>query len=297
MEQEPLTSNVTDTALIFEGGGMRASYTAATVVEMLRAGIYIDWVAGISAGSSNTANYLSRDPVRARRSFVEFALDPNLGNLRTWMRGDGLFNANYIYQQTSQPDQALPFDWETYNANPARFQIGAFRADDGQEVYWGREDIRQLQDLLVRVQASSTMPVFMPPIQIDGHTYVDGALGPGGGIALDAAKAAGFEKFLVILTRPRDYIKKPFRGSRLTNRVFKDFPAVTDALEKRPGNYNRTKEELLDLEKDGKAYVFTPTGYLARNQERKFERLERAFDEGTAQIRRELPQIKEFLGL
>ncbi|NLH70181.1 MAG: patatin family protein, partial [Brooklawnia sp.] len=44
-----LTSNVTDAALIFEGGGMRASYTAAVVVALLNAGLHFDWVAGISA--------------------------------------------------------------------------------------------------------------------------------------------------------------------------------------------------------------------------------------------------------
>ena len=70
---EPLTSNVTDTALLFEGGGMRAAYTSAVVAELLRERIHVDFVAGISAGSSNAANYLSRDAVRARAAFVDFA--------------------------------------------------------------------------------------------------------------------------------------------------------------------------------------------------------------------------------
>ena len=33
---EPMTSNVTDTALLFEGGGMRAALTSAVVAELLR---------------------------------------------------------------------------------------------------------------------------------------------------------------------------------------------------------------------------------------------------------------------
>ena len=88
-----LSSNVHDTALIFEGGGMRVSYTAAVVVALLDAGVHFDWVAGISAGSSNTANYLARDQRRARRSFVEFATDPQFGDLRTFIKGQGLFNS------------------------------------------------------------------------------------------------------------------------------------------------------------------------------------------------------------
>jgi predicted acylesterase/phospholipase RssA len=42
--------------------------------------VHVDFVAGISAGSSNAVNYLSRDPARARRSFVDFADDPRFGN-------------------------------------------------------------------------------------------------------------------------------------------------------------------------------------------------------------------------
>ena len=58
---------MTDTALIFEGGGMRAALTSAMVIRLLEEEIYFDWVAGISAGATNTANYLSHDPWRARR--------------------------------------------------------------------------------------------------------------------------------------------------------------------------------------------------------------------------------------
>ena len=58
--------NVPDVALIFEGGGMRAAHTSAVVVQLLEAGIVFPFVAGISAGSTNTLNYLSGDVWRAR---------------------------------------------------------------------------------------------------------------------------------------------------------------------------------------------------------------------------------------
>ncbi|MFZ1382682.1 MAG: patatin family protein, partial [Scrofimicrobium sp.] len=233
----------------------------------------------------------------SQKSFVDLVLDPNIGNLRTWIQGAGLFNAEYIYQNTSDEGQMLEYDWDVFEKNPAQFRIGGFRANDGQEVYWGREDVKEPHDFLIRVQASSTMPVFMPPVEIDGQTYVDGALGPSGGIALDAAKAAGYEKFLVILTRGRNYVKKPFRAGAVVDRAFKDFPAVSEALARRPANYNRTREELFDLEADGKAYVYAPTGFTVSNQERRISRLKRSYDEGSQQIREEIPAIKEFLGL
>lgn len=291
------TSNVTDTALIFEGGGMRVAYTSAVVVELLRAGIFADYVVGVSAGSSNTVNYLARDPERARRSFVEFAADPNFGNLRTFARGQGLFNADYIYQHTSGPDGALPLDFAAFQANPARMRIGAFRMEDGQQVWFNNNDVQVPLDLMLRVQASSTMPLLMPPVDIDGQLYVDGALGPSGGIGLDIAKADGFKKFLVILTQPRGFVKMPIRFRAAYRRVFRKYPAVVDALNDRAERYNATRAELFELEAEGKAMLFAPKVMPIGNGERSVAKLAAAHQLGLEQARAEIPAWKEWLGL
>ncbi|REE03582.1 patatin-like phospholipase family protein [Citricoccus muralis] len=292
-----LRSNVTDTALLFEGGGMRASYTSAVAVALLEAGIHLDFVAGISAGSSNTANYLARDPWRARHSFVDFAADPKFGNWKTFLRGDGLFNAKYIYEETGLPDQALPYPWETFLANPATLRLGAFDAESGQAIWWGREDIQEPPDLMVRVRASSTMPVLMPPVRLNGRTYVDGALGPDGGIPLSAAIDAGHERFLAVLTRERGYVKAPERFPRFYLRYFRKHPAIAEALLTRWQRYNATRERLFELEREGRAYLFVPETMPVSNGEKDVVKLAAAHEAGLAQARRELPAIREFLGL
>lgn len=290
-------SNVTDVALVFEGGGMRGSYTSAVVVELLRAGIYFDWVAGISAGSSNTANYLARDAHRARASFVEFAADPKMGNMRTWLKGQGWFNSEYIYEQTGYPGQALPYDFTTFQDNPARMRIGSFRVDTGEAVYWTKEDTPTLHDLMVRVRASSSMPVLMPPVTVGDAVYLDGALGPSGGIPLDAARADGFTKFLVILTRPRTYVKQPVKFTAALKRYFRKYPAVADAIAARPANYNRTREELFELERTGQAMLFVPEEMPVENGERNVVKLAASHQLGRAQAQRELPRWREWLGV
>ncbi|MEA4944993.1 MAG: patatin family protein [Propionicimonas sp.] len=294
---EPLTSNVTDVALIFEGGGMRASYTSAVVQVLLDEGLHLDWVAGISAGSTNTANYLARDGARARRSFVEFAGDPEFGGWGSFLTGKGYFNAHYIYEQTSLPGQALPYDLATYLANPARCAIGAFEADTGRTVYWGRDDLATLPDLMRKVRASSTMPILMPPVAIDGHVYVDGALGPSGGIALDAAKAAGFTRFFVVLTQERGYRKPPSRLPAAYRSWFRKLPAVADALTDRWRHYNATREELFDLERSGQALLFAPEQMAVRNHTRSVPVLQASYQAGLAQARREAPGWREWLGV
>lgn len=288
-----------NTALIFEGGGMRASFTSAVVARLIAEGIDFPWVGGISAGASCTANYLSRDAGRARESFVDLAADPRFGSWRTWMQGKGRFHAEYIYEQTGLPGEALPYDWDAYRAHPAQFAVGAVQADTGRMVYWGRDDVHDLHDLMVRVRASSTLPVWMPPATIDGHVYFDGALGPTGGFALDAAKAAGFERFVVVLTRPRNYVK-PLGGSVTSaglRAIFRRYPAIADAVVKRPLRYNRTRAELFDLERSGRAYLFCPEGLTVSNSETDVRKLRHMYELGSAQIERELPALREFLEL
>lgn len=275
---------------------MRASYTSAVVSLLLQEEIFFDWVGGISAGASNTANYLSRDVPRSYQAFVEFAEDPQFGSMRTWVEGKGLFNAPYIYEEAGLAGAALPYDWEAYQTNPTNFSIGAFEMQTGRMQYWGRDDVNELRDLMLRVRASSSLPIIMPPVELNGKTYVDGALGPTGGFALDAAKAAGYKKFFVVMTRSRDYVKPPQRVSGLYRRLFRKHPAVVNGILHRPRRYNETRAELFELERKGDAYLFLPEHLSVSNSERDVRKLRRSYELGAQQAKRELPAWREFLG-
>ena len=296
MTHPPEITRIGDTALIFEGGGMRASLTSAMVVTLLEAGLSFDWVAGISAGASNTVNYLSRDARRARRSFVEFAADDQFGGMKHFLRGEGLFNAEYIYQRAGVEGAALPFDWTTFSASESQMRIIAFDAEAGTEVVWTQDDVPRVEDLMVRVRASSTMPGLMPPVHLDGHVYVDGAMGPDGGIALSQAQAESFEKFVIILTQERGYRKEPQRFPAVYRGIFRRYPAVADALLTRWTRYNETRERVFALEEEGRAHVFAPEIMPVANSTRDLSRLAAAHRMGLSQSRRELPALREFVG-
>jgi len=206
---------VDDVALVFEGGGMRGTYTAALVQVLLEAGLFFPWVGGISAGCTNTVNMVSRDLWRTREAFVGLTTDPQAGGWGSFIRRRGYFNSDHIYRHTSAPGELFPFDWPTFKAAPATVRIGSFRCDTGEEVYWGLGDMDELEDLLPRCQASSSMPVLMPVVHIDGAPYLDGALGSTGGFATDAAAADGVTVHTV---RPSRRASAPARlvCSRLT---------------------------------------------------------------------------------
>lgn len=298
MAQE-LTSNVFDTALIFEGGGMRASYSAALLNTLLENEIYFDNVYGLSAGASNTVNYVSRDIDRSKRSFVDLVTDPEFGGVHTLLQHKGYFNADHIYQVAGLPGEFLPFDFETFAANPAKLTIESFNRDTGESVYWTKDDMPTLEDLMIRVQASSSLPLLMPPPKIDGARYYDGGLGEGAGFLLPKAQRDGFERFLIVRTRPRDYRKEPSKGAAnaFTNLALWGRPYVTKALKDRWSRYNDMCDEIEALEQAGDAYVFYADKMAVSSGETDLAKLEQSYADGYAQAQAELPAIKEFLGI
>lgn len=288
-------NNIKDTALIFEGGGMRASYTAGISNNLLENELYFDYVAGISAGSSHCANYLSRDINRTKRSFVDLVLDPNFGGWKSFLKREGFFRSKYIYEETPYPDAALPFDFETFMANPAQLRIGAFERDKGELKYFTKEDICEMSDLMKIVRSSSSMPIFMPETYLGNHYYVDGGLG--GGIPLDIAKKDGFKKFFVVLTREKGYRKEPLKHTGAIKAYYRKHPLVAEAMMNRYKIYNQILEELEQLESEGKAFLVYPEAMKISNRETNFDKLSESYRLGYEQGQRDIPKWKGFLGM
>ena len=118
----PVTHGPDDVALVFESGGMRGAYTAGLVRVMLEAGLSFPWVGGISAGCTNTCNFVSRDTWRTREAYLGLTTDPQAGGWGSFVTGKGYFNSEHIYLHTSAPDESIPFDWETFAASKMYYQ-------------------------------------------------------------------------------------------------------------------------------------------------------------------------------
>ena len=285
----PNTPNINDTALIFEGGGMRASYTAGVVVTLLEEGLLFADVYGISAGSSHTVNYISGDIRRSKESFVDFMGEPGTSGLRTFLTGKGYFNARYIYQEACMPGEKLVFDFDAFCANPACAHIESFDATAGETVYWTKADMPDLYMLMTRVRASSTMPWFMPAVVLDGHLYYDGGIGDSWGLPLAQAKRDGYKKFFVVRTQERGYRKSQDKHPMLTRALFPRKKILAERMLNRWRCYNEILDELDALERDGKAIVFCPEHMTIKNTTTKPELLEASYAAGYAQAQRELP--------
>ena len=298
---DDLTPNVNDVALILEGGGMRASYTAGAVVTLLEQNLNFVDIYGISAGSSHTVNYVSRDKIRTKISFVDLVRDPNFGGMKTFLTGKGFFNAHYLYEGVAEHpegiDESFLFDWDTFSANPANVHIEAFDRDSTETICWTKADMPTARDMMLRVRASSTMPIFMPPVTIDGRTYMDGGLGSSWGIPLEAAERDGYERFFIVRTQPKGYRKKPIGSPARTlfKTAFHKHPSVWQRTLERPARYNELCDRIERLERTGAAYVFYPDEMTLTNRTTDYDLLQTAYETGHAQAQREVEDWQRWL--
>lgn len=288
-----MSQKIYKTALIFEGGGMRESFSAGVTTVLMDEGLEFQYMAGISAGACSCVNYMSRDRDRVKRTFVDFAADPNLGGWSSFFKGEGYFRSKYIYLESGMKGQALPFQFKEFFQNPADLRIGAFDVESGELVYWQKSDMKKPIDMMKMVCASSSLPLFMPMTKIEDRLYIDGGIG--NGIPLDVAIRDGYERFVIVTTRTKDYVKTPVKHERLLKRMFKDYPKVVDAMLQRHTAYNQTREEIARLEAEGKAFVFYPDYMEIGNKERDVIKLQGKYDMGYRQAREALPQLLEFL--
>ena len=168
---------VHDVALVFEGGGMRNSYSAGAISVMLEQGLFFDDVYGLSAGATNAIDYVSRDARRNEASFTA-CLDDLL--FRWWVMlfvdADGVGAALHGDARVLS-SCALPFDFDAFQANPARATLQAIDRDTGETVCFTRGDFPTEQTLMERVRASTSYPIVLPPTVVDGRALYDGGIG------------------------------------------------------------------------------------------------------------------------
>ena len=292
-----LTCNVNDIALVFEGGGYRVSYTAGMANLLLQRKVYFGFVCGISAGASHTVDYLSRDQWRVKAAFTRLPLNmPKAGGVRSMLSGHGYFNADYDYVGCVE-DGFMPFDWETFAANPADLRMQSFAAETGESVVWSKADMTDVRTMLEHVRASSTLPGFMKPLTMDGRTMYDGGLGRGAGIPVCLAEDAGYERMLFVATRPAGYHKEPpTTAERAIYRALSHgMEPLYEAMISRNERYNAELERVAQLEREGRVLVIRPDVMPVKSTTIKTPELLRSYDLGYEQALRDWPRVEQFL--
>lgn len=281
---------VENSSLILEGGTFRTIYTAGVLDALLEEGIIMPYVAAISAGAINAVSYMSLQPERTKRVLVTYRNDGRYMGVRNFLKEKSIFGLDFAYNVI--PNELDLFDWDAYYNYPGKVEFGVTNAYTGKAEYMNALEMDKQCQML---RATCALPLLFPEIKIGDVPYYDGGLADS--IPLNRAIEHGFDKHLIILTRPKDYVKTTSKNNKWITKLFKKrYPKLVESMNGRADNYNVSLKQCLDLEEEGKAFIFKPD-YALNSFESKVVQMEKNYEMGYRQGKERMPQLKQFLGI
>ena len=278
------------TGLVLEGGALRAIFSSGVCDGLLEGNVMADYVVGVSAGIAYGVSYLSRQPRRNLEVVTRYANDRRymgMGNLAD-KENQSYFGLKFAYDTI--PNELVPFDYDAFEAYPGQVEAVVTNLNTGGAEYV--EVPRRDKESLV-LQATCAMPLMFPIYDLDGIPCLDG--GVADSIPWQHALDMGCDRVLVVLTRTREYVRKPDKVMPMIRRKYKDYPNFVKAMELRARRYNESRRQLFDLEKQGKLMVIAPNSTLGvARTERNTEKLRLLWAEGYQQAVDRMEEIRDY---
>ena len=278
------------TGLVLEGGAYRGMFTCGILDVFLREGIDLDGMIGVSAGAAFGCNYKSRQLGRAIRYNSALCRNWRYSGLRSLLLTGDIFGADFCYHYV--PHHIDLFDFDTYNANPMPNWVVCMDCETGKPVY---KLLDKADDTAFEwMRASASMPMVSRVVELDGLKLLDGGMVDS--IPLVKMEQLGFERNVVILTQPRDFVKKPNKLMPLVKIVMRKYPKVIEAMRDRHIGYNATLDYIRQQEASQKVFVIAPDepldiSYVEHNP----HRMRAIYNLGVTKAQSLLPTLHTFL--
>lgn len=243
------------------GGGMRCIYSSGIYDCFLKENIKLDYCLGVSAGSANLATYVAGQMGRTRRFYSEYALRNEYMSAGCFVKNGSYIDLNYVFSVLTNDDGEDPIDYDAMVKNPAKLLCAATRGSDGEGVFFGKDDFKR-NDYYV-LKASCAIPIVCKPIEISDDAYFDGGIAEP--IPFKKAFEDGCDKVIIVLTKPREMYTTKKKTIALGGKILKKYPNVAEKMATLPERCTSLLDEIAELEKAGKVFVFEPDDCLGAN--------------------------------
>ncbi len=278
--------------IVLEGGATRGVFTSGALDYLMERDLYLSHVVGVSAGSCNGVDYVSKQPGRTRDCMIHRKKQYSYYNgMRKVLKKRSLLDMDLIFDK--YPNELFPFDYETYFASDMECELVVTNCITGQAEYMKE---RKDRERLMRIcRASSSMPLVSPMVNIDGIPYLDGGLADS--VPVQRAVEIGNEKIVLILTRNPGYRKKmPTRSiANMYRKAYKNYPELARAAVRRNFVYNRTMMQVKKLEAEGKIFVLRPTIPTVSRLERNYDSLMHFYKHGYKSMKAQYDDLCRYL--
>ncbi|MCG8333051.1 MAG: patatin family protein [Proteobacteria bacterium] len=278
------------TSLILEGGGLRGIYSSGILKFLMEKEIWFPYVIGVSSGACNGSNYVSRQIERNRIVNIDFVKDPRYLSVWRWLLGGELFGMDFLFD--ALPNDLAPFDFKTFENSKQVMVTGVSDCITGKPVYFNQHETSE--NFLTVLRASCSLPLFAPPVKLNGRHFMDGGITEA--IPIRKSIKDGNQKHVIILTRPKGYEKKPSKLNLFLRLKYPQFKGLINVFSTRHQTYNETLEHIENLENEGKAFVFRPPSGLSLGRtEKDTQKLTVAYERGYEDIKQRFQEFINFL--
>lgn len=276
--------------LVLEGGAMRGLFTAGVIDVMMEEKIEYDGIIGVSAGAAFGCNYKSGQIGRVVRYNTRFCRDKRFAGVGSLLKTGNIFNTEFAYGEV--PLKYDIFDFKTYESNPMDFYVVCTDVETGEGVY--HNYLGQNDHGFDWIRASASMPIVSQIVDIEGKKLLDGGIADS--VPIKEFEKMGYDRNVVILTRPADYRKKKNALMPLIRMKYRKYPKLVKAMENRHLVYNETLGYIREQEKAGKLFVIQPKESLDIGKiEKNPEKIKAVYEEGRRVMKSRLEELKQFL--
>ena len=275
--------------LVLEGGAMRGLFSAGVIDILMENNLLPDGVIGVSAGAAFGCNIKSKQPGRVIRYNKKLAHDWRYASFRSLLTTGDYFGGEYAYHY--MPRHLDYFDVETFNNNPMEFWVVCTNVGTGKAVY---KRLMEVDDnCLEYIRASASMPIAARIVTVEGKKLLDGGIADS--IPLHFFQEQGYDRNLVVLTQPANYVKEPNKLMPLMRLWLRHHPRIIRALEQRHIMYNNQLEYVRQEEKKSNTLVLRPEtvltiGHLSHNP----DDMQATYEHGRKVATKHLEEIKAF---
>ena len=235
--------------LVLEGGGWKGLYTVGVLDCMMKNGINLTTVTGVSAGALSAIGYVSGQIGWGARIDLTYRHDKNYCGIGAMKRDKGITGFSYLFNDILKE---LPLDEERLYAPDRKLAVTATNLLTGKVKYFEKGKC----DLFRAVQASATVPFVSKPVMIDGIPYLDG--GCAEKIPLSWSGLHNGEKTVVVRTRELSYRRKP-GTSKLTKIMYRKYPNYIKSMENVNEEFNQTVDLLEKQAENGEIFLIAPS--------------------------------------
>ena len=280
--------NKKKTALVLEGGAMRGLYSAAVLDVLMDEGIKVDVIYATSAGVLFGVNYISGQRGRAIRYNKRFSRDKRYMGIHSLVTSGNIINKDFAFYEV--PFTLDVFDQEAYSRSETKMVATVTNVHTGGVEYIEVKNVLEQMEVL---RAASAMPFVSHMVELDGGLYLDGGLSDS--IPLKKCQEDGYERIIVVETRPKGYRKS--KTNPLVAKVFySKYPNLVETINNRYIAYNSILEEIDELDERGEIVLLRPSRELHLGRiESNPDRLQEMYDLGIEDAKALLPRIKEFI--